>query len=252
MYQNNDTAPDEPADEPASDKYCRVITVAGALLFIVGIPTAMFTVHPGLGWLAIAGMGVVLGKCALEVRCGDPSEETPEEDLPVPEHTRTERLTPGEWFRLKAWSEMLLAGKPASPANAEFPAGACRDAATAFELAHATVLEAQHPSSVTAADVMRAHQYLYYVECRPLWTDREYDMFCCKHRLDGKGGSDNPDHYPRFAIDLAKRLCSDPVLYRRFLEGDFSLPRPDFQTVIKKGSPIGGPASEPENTNRKR
>jgi len=44
-------------------------------------------------------------------------------------------LTSVEWLRLSAWFSAKMEGQKVKPANTEFTAGACRDAATAFESA---------------------------------------------------------------------------------------------------------------------
>lgn len=51
---------------------------------------------------------------------------------------------------------------------------------------------------------MKAHQYLYYVEARPVLSDYEYDKFCREHDLEGGGGSDRASDYPPAVIALAK------------------------------------------------
>jgi hypothetical protein len=55
--------------------------------------------------------------------------------------------------------------------------------------------------------IMQAHQYLYYVLAKPVWTDYEYDMFCKRNGLQGGGGSDCADHYaPEVIAEAAKIL----------------------------------------------
>ena len=44
-------------------------------------------------------------------------------------------LTASEWLRLSAWFYAKMEGQQVKPAIMEFTAGACRDAATAFEQA---------------------------------------------------------------------------------------------------------------------
>jgi NAD-dependent DNA ligase len=53
---------------------------------------------------------------------------------------------------------------------------------------------------------MRVHQYLYYVKCKPVWSDYDYDAFCKKHGLDGGGGSDRESDYPEDIKKLANDL----------------------------------------------
>lgn len=56
----------------------------------------------------------------------------------------------------------------------------------------------------TPEEIMKAHQYLYYVLNQPKISDYEYDMFCKEHGLFGGGGSDNPKDYTKKIIKLAK------------------------------------------------
>lgn len=58
----------------------------------------------------------------------------------------------------------------------------------------------------TPEQIVRAHQYLYYVLCEPVISDYEYDMFCQKHGIEGGGGSDIADSYTDFEKDLADQL----------------------------------------------
>lgn len=51
-----------------------------------------------------------------------------------------------------------------------------------------------------------AHQFLYYVLARPVWSDREYDTFCRQHGLEPGGGSDCADHYSPEAQAKARAL----------------------------------------------
>lgn len=55
---------------------------------------------------------------------------------------------------------------------------------------------------------MRAHQYLYYVECRPVISDYDYDLFCTAHGLHGGGGSDRASDYTEEEITHAARLAN--------------------------------------------
>ncbi len=62
--------------------------------------------------------------------------------------------------------------------------------------------------------LMKAFQYLYYVECNPVVSDYEYDRFCKQHGLDGGGGSDRASDYApetvAFALSL-RRTNARPV-----------------------------------------
>lgn len=58
---------------------------------------------------------------------------------------------------------------------------------------------------------MRAHQFLYYVRCRPVISDFAYDMFCKKHGLDGGGGSDRASDYTPEEIAHATNLANAEV-----------------------------------------
>jgi hypothetical protein len=58
----------------------------------------------------------------------------------------------------------------------------------------------------TPEDVMRAHQYLYYVLARPVLTDYEYDRFCRDAGLFGGGGSDRASDYSEHVIKIANQL----------------------------------------------
>lgn len=59
-------------------------------------------------------------------------------------------------------------------------------------------------------DIVQAHQYLYYVHARPIWTDFEYDRFCKKHGIEGGGGSDLENDYPLHVKILANRMRAEP------------------------------------------
>jgi hypothetical protein len=56
---------------------------------------------------------------------------------------------------------------------------------------------------------MRAHQYLYYVECIPIISDYEYDKFCKDNGLHGGGGSDRASDYTDEERDYAKKLLNE-------------------------------------------
>jgi len=60
--------------------------------------------------------------------------------------------------------------------------------------------------------VMRAHQYLYYVQCRPVLTDHQYDSFCKQHGLFGGGGSDRESDYTDEEKDMARKIKNGEVL----------------------------------------
>lgn len=55
-------------------------------------------------------------------------------------------------------------------------------------------------------ELQKAHQYLYYVLSRPIWTDTQYDDFCREHKLQGGGGSDCAEHYSPQTRRLAQSL----------------------------------------------
>lgn len=62
-------------------------------------------------------------------------------------------------------------------------------------------------------DIMRAHQFLYYVLSCPIWTDYEYDQFCSRNNLNGSGGSDLTSDYEPKIIALATDMFNHPPLY---------------------------------------
>jgi hypothetical protein len=57
-----------------------------------------------------------------------------------------------------------------------------------------------------AQKIVRAHQYLYYVLCSPVWSDYEYDRFCKRHGIEGGGGSDRSCDYAPEEIALAESM----------------------------------------------
>ncbi len=59
---------------------------------------------------------------------------------------------------------------------------------------------------MTNLDYIRAHQYLYYVTCQEVLTDREYDMFGRDTGEDYKGGSDRPEDYTPEQAELAEAI----------------------------------------------
>lgn len=58
----------------------------------------------------------------------------------------------------------------------------------------------------TPEQLVKAHQYLYYVLCRPVLSDYEYDMYCRKHGIPGGGGSDFAGDYSTETVQLAMSL----------------------------------------------
>lgn len=56
-------------------------------------------------------------------------------------------------------------------------------------------------------NLMLAHQFLYYVKHAPVISDREYDLFCKANGLDGGGGSDLEESYPRHVVALANAMA---------------------------------------------
>ena len=50
-------------------------------------------------------------------------------------------------------------------------------------------------SILSNLDYIRAHQYLYYVECAPVLSDYSFDMFGRDSGEDYKGGSDRVEDY---------------------------------------------------------
>ena len=54
--------------------------------------------------------------------------------------------------------------------------------------------------------VIKVAQYLYYVECKPLVNDYEYDKFCHDHDAFGGGGSDCATHYSKEVKQIAREL----------------------------------------------
>lgn len=60
----------------------------------------------------------------------------------------------------------------------------------------------------TPEELMRAHQYLYYVTCSPVLSDWDYDVFCKEHGLFGGGGSDLERDYSEETKALARKLSN--------------------------------------------
>ncbi len=58
-----------------------------------------------------------------------------------------------------------------------------------------------------ALKYIRAHQYLYYIEARPVITDHDYDMWGSKNcKADYKGGSDCEADYNDEIKQLARAI----------------------------------------------
>lgn len=61
---------------------------------------------------------------------------------------------------------------------------------------------------------VKAHQYLYYIECRPIWSDYDYDKYCQQNNIISIGGSDRKtDYTPEVAL-LAQQMLSSPHLFK--------------------------------------
>lgn len=63
--------------------------------------------------------------------------------------------------------------------------------------------------SPTALQLMRAHQWLYYVANRPVISDYAYDLYCREHGMDGGGGSDLDSDYTDEDRELAQQLLAE-------------------------------------------
>jgi hypothetical protein len=61
--------------------------------------------------------------------------------------------------------------------------------------------------------LMLAHQYLYYVKARPIWSDYDYDMWCRAHGFMGGGGSDSERDYDYTIKVLADDMGRHPSRY---------------------------------------
>jgi NAD-dependent DNA ligase len=61
----------------------------------------------------------------------------------------------------------------------------------------------------TPDQVVKAHQYLYYIGPSPIWSDYEYDQYCSLHCIDGKGGSDCERDYSSEEKKLAKFISKN-------------------------------------------
>jgi hypothetical protein len=64
------------------------------------------------------------------------------------------------------------------------------------------------PSS--PAHIVAAHQYLYYVLARPVWSDYDYDRYCSAHGIAGGGGSDRAQDYAPEIVRLAEAMLRTP------------------------------------------
>lgn len=64
------------------------------------------------------------------------------------------------------------------------------------------------------ADIVLAHQYLYYVLARPVWSDYTYDAYCQRNHIAGGGGSDRAADYDSRIVALANDLLDHPTDYR--------------------------------------
>lgn len=64
--------------------------------------------------------------------------------------------------------------------------------------------------TIVAGKIVEAHQYLYYVEGRPIWSDYDYDMYCRFQGIDGNGGSDCKSSYTADVILLAQQMLKSP------------------------------------------
>ncbi len=71
------------------------------------------------------------------------------------------------------------------------------------------------------ADIVAAHQYLYYVVGLPIWEDRTYDAYCKRHGICGGGGSDLASSYAPHVVLLAEAMKADLKL----------IPRPNARQV---------------------
>ncbi len=66
------------------------------------------------------------------------------------------------------------------------------------------------------ADIVAAHQYLYYALGAPIWTDMAYDAYCRHHGIPGGGGSDCVADYAEPVRQLAfamrdRRIVAAPT-----------------------------------------
>ncbi len=64
-------------------------------------------------------------------------------------------------------------------------------------------------TSLPPAQIVQAHQYLYYVLSQPVISDYEYDMYCQRHGIEGNGGSDLASSYPAAIKAIAANMLRD-------------------------------------------
>ena len=55
-------------------------------------------------------------------------------------------------------------------------------------------------------NLIKAHQYLYYVKGDTVISDFEYDQLCKKHNFFGGGGSDRAQDYSKEIQELAMEI----------------------------------------------
>ena len=65
----------------------------------------------------------------------------------------------------------------------------------------------------TVDEIIIAHQYLYYIEATPIWSDRDYDFFCNDRNIEGGGGSDLASSYPKYIVELAHKMKANPKVF---------------------------------------
>ena len=78
--------------------------------------------------------------------------------------------------------------------------------AATIAIRRCTVEQAPLPLEPSPADQVKAHQYLYYVAAKPVWSDYQYDVFCKEHGIEGGGGSDRAQDYSPEIIKLAEGM----------------------------------------------
>lgn len=84
--------------------------------------------------------------------------------------------------------------------------------------------------TLTSAQFVRAHQYLYYVgvyqqpRMEPVLSDHQYDSYCHVHGIEGGGGSDLASSYTAEEVSLAKRLYerADPEVIAHLKEAQLA------------------------------
>lgn len=67
--------------------------------------------------------------------------------------------------------------------------------------------------SPTPHQIVRAHQFLYYVLNRNVWSDYVYDHFCSAHGIQGGGGSDLASDYSDAEAGLAWAILENPSAF---------------------------------------